>query len=265
MNKQIKMQFGFCELAVVPVRTEPSDRAEMSTQLLFGDIVEITEQTGSWLNIRNHFDEYAGWIDFKQVRIITDDEYRRLKEARHFVNRDLMADSVMYSGQAVRLPAGCSFYDLKGRVMLVGEQQYVLLGAAFQAHYDGTDKLIETAMGFMSCPYLWGGKTYLGLDCSGLTQVVYKQHGINLLRDAIQQSAQGELISFLSDSKPGDLAFFDNSEGMIVHVGILLANQKILHCSGKVRVDNIDHQGIFNKELNRYTHSLRLIRRVTGI
>jgi cell wall-associated NlpC family hydrolase len=98
-----------------------------------------------------------------------------------------------------------------------------------------------------------------------LTQVVYKQHGIKLLRDAAQQATQGEMISFLSDGKPGDLVFFDNSEGVIVHVGILVDNQKILHCSGKVRIDNIDHLGIFNRELNKYTHSLRLIRRVAGL
>jgi cell wall-associated NlpC family hydrolase len=104
----------------------------------------------------------------------------------------------------------------------------------------------------------------MGMDCSGLTQVVYKQHGIRLLRDAAQQATQGELVSFLSDSKPGDLAFFDNPEGRIVHVGILLDHQKILHCSGKVRIDDIDHQGIYNRELGKYTHSLRLIKRMVG-
>jgi gamma-D-glutamyl-L-lysine dipeptidyl-peptidase len=256
------MHFGFCELAIVPVRVEPSDRSEMSTQLLFGDLVEIMEQSGSWLRIKNFYDDYDGWIDFKQIRLIGEDESGRIIAAKHFVNRDLMADSVMYNGQTVRLPAGSSFYDLKGRVMLVDEQQYVLLGAAFPFHYDGLDKLLETALGYLSCPYLWGGKSFLGLDCSGLTQVVYKQHGIKLLRDAAQQATQGDLINFLSDGKPGDLAFFDNAEGTIIHVGILLDNQRILHCSGKVRIDNIDHQGIFNRELNKYTHSLRLIRRV---
>ncbi len=264
MNKQIKMQFGFCELAVVPVRTDPSDRAEMSTQLMFGDLVEVHESSGNWFRVRNWYDGYEGWIDAKQIRLIGGAEYTRLAGAALFVNRELVADSVMYNGMTVRLAPGNSFYDLKGRVMQVEEQQYVILATLYPFRFDRNDQLIDTAMGFLSSPYLWGGKTFMGMDCSGLTQVVYKQHGIRLLRDAAQQATQGELVSFLSDSKPGDLAFFDNPEGRIVHVGILLDHQKILHCSGKVRIDDIDHQGIYNRELGKYTHSLRLIKRMVG-
>jgi hypothetical protein len=256
------MNFGFCDLAVIPVRTEPSDRAEMSTQLLFGDLVTITEQSGSWFYIKNYFDDYQGWLDFKQVRIISEDEFRRLTAAKVYINRQFFGDFIRNGGKTFRLAPGSSFYDLKGRVMAVDEQQYVLEGKAYPFNYSGMDSLIETALNYLSCPYLWGGKTYLGLDCSGLTQVVYKQHGIRLMRDAAQQATQGELISFLSDGRPGDLAFFDNSDSRIVHVGILLDNQKLLHCSGRVRIDDIDHQGIFNRELNKYSHSLRLIRRV---
>ena len=259
------MRFGFCDLAVVPVRTEPADRAEMSTQLLFGDLAEVLEQSGSWYFIRNFYDDYEGWIDVKQLKLLNEDEYRKLAGAEIFVNHQFYGDMVRIEGRSIRLPAGCSFYNLKGRVMLVDDQQYVLEGKASPFKFTDTHHLIETALAYLSCPYLWGGKTYLGLDCSGFTQVIYKQHGIKLMRDAIQQSTQGDLISFLSDGQPGDLAFFDNEEGRIVHVGILLEGQKILHCSGKVRIDNIDHQGIFNKELNRYTHNLRLIRRVIGL
>lgn len=256
------MQFGFCELATIPVRTEPSDRSEMSTQLLFGDLVEVEEQSGPWISIRNFFDDYTGWIDYKQLRMISGEEYCRLKGARLFVNRQLCTDVVKNEGQSRFLPAGCSFYDLKGRTMVVQDQQYVLEGKAFPFEFDGAGNLMESAFACLSSPYLWGGKTCFGFDCSGFTQVVFKQHGIGLLRDAAQQSAQGEMISFLSDGMPGDLAFFDNEEGTIVHVGILLDNQKIIHCSGQVRIDDIDHQGIFNRERKVYTHKLRLIRRV---
>ena len=259
------MRFGFCDLAVIPVRTEPSDRAEMSSQLLFGDLLEILEHSGSWYNVRSYFDDYTGWIDSRQAKLISDDEYFRLGQANLSVNQQLHGDLVRVEGKSLRLPAGCSFYDLKGRAMLVQDQQYVLEGKALPFKFTGLHNLIESAMGYVSCPYLWGGKTYLGLDCSGLTQVVYKQNGIKLLRDAAQQSTQGELISFLSDGQPGDLAFFDNEEGRIVHVGILLSNQNILHCSGKVRIDAIDHQGIYNRGKNQYTHKLRLIRRLISM
>jgi gamma-D-glutamyl-L-lysine dipeptidyl-peptidase len=259
------MQFGFCDLAVVPVRTEPSDRAEMSTQLLFGDIVKVVEQSGSWILMNNFYDGYSGWIDQKQVKMIHEEEFQRLGRAEMSVNRQLCAGMVKHDGQTRYLPAGCSFYDLKGRTMLVEEGQYVLDGKAYAFKYDNIGNLMETAFAYLSSPYLWGGKTCFGLDCSGFTQVVFKQHGIRLLRDAAQQSEQGEMISFLSDGMPGDLVFFDNEEETIVHVGILLDNQKIIHCSGKVRIDDIDHQGIFNRDRKGYTHRLRLIRRVVGL
>ncbi len=258
------MKFGFCDLAVVPVRREPSDRAEMSTQLLFGDLMEVTGQSGSWLQVNIFFDGYEGWVDSKQILEIDEEEYRRLSSLPLFVNRQLYADKVVLDGQNIKLPAGCSFYDLHGEIMNVGGYKFVLEGTARPFAFTDVNELLNTAGAYLSCPYLWGGKTYMGLDCSGFTQVVYKQHGISLLRDAAQQANQGEIINLISDGMPGDLAFFDNQEGRIVHVGILLDKQQVIHCSGKVRIDQIDHQGIFNRELNKYTHSLRLIKRVIG-
>jgi gamma-D-glutamyl-L-lysine dipeptidyl-peptidase len=257
------MEPGFCELAVVPVRREPSDRAEMSTQLLFGDLVEVIIRDGSWCHVKILFDGYEGWVDAKQIRIISEEEFVRLGNSTVSVNRKLFSDFVLVRDLKVYLPAGCSFYNLTGQAMEIDGEKYRLEGSPYPFDFSGIEGLLETARGYLACPYLWGGKTYLGLDCSGLTQVVYKQHGIKLLRDAAQQASQGELINMLNDGRPGDLAFFDNADGKLVHVGILLENQKVIHCSGKVRIDTIDHQGIFNRELNRYTHRLRLLRRVT--
>ena len=258
------MQFGFCNLAVIPVRREPCEKAEMSTQLLFGDILEVIGKSGSWFHIKNFFDGYQGWVDSKQIREIDEEEFHNLGSSPVFVNRQLYSDSIMNKDMTLRLPAGCSLYDLKGQHTEIAGEDYLFEGKAYPFIFTGMDDLLKTASGYLSCPYLWGGKTCFGLDCSGLTQVVYKQHGIRLLRDAIQQSTQGDLISFLSDSRPGDLAFFDNAEEKIVHVGILLDSQRILHCSGQVRIDTVDHQGIYNRQFSKYTHSLRLIRRVIG-
>ena len=121
--------------------------------------------------------------------------------------------------------------------------------------------LIPTAFMYLNAPYLWGGKTPFGIDCSGLTQMVYKLNGYKLPRDASQQATEGEPLSFIEESEPGDLAFFDNDEGNIIHVGLIMENNYIIHASGKVRIDRLDHLGIYNAETNRHTHKLRVIKK----
>ena len=123
-------------------------------------------------------------------------------------------------------------------------------------------RLIDTALSYLNAPYLWGGKTPFGIDCSGFTQMVYKINGYSLLRDASQQATQGEALSFIEESEPGDLAFFDNADGDIVHVGIIMKDNHIIHAHGKVRIDRLDHTGIYNAERNIHTHKLRVIKKI---
>jgi hypothetical protein len=234
----------------------------MSTQLLFGDLFEILEISGPWLKIKNHYDDYEGWIDFKQITFLEEEEFQDLLRKPFFVNRHHMLDFMANGAARIHLPAGCSIIlNEEGRLNL-RDESFDFHGSSFPFAFNNILELITTAEGYLYCPYLWGGKTCLGLDCSGFTQIVYKQHGIRLLRDAIQQSAQGELINLLSEGLPGDLAFFDHDNGIISHVGILLDQSRIIHCSGRVRIDPIDHYGIYNTDLKKYTHALRLIRRV---
>mgnify|MGYP001812336606 CR=1 FL=1 len=122
--------------------------------------------------------------------------------------------------------------------------------------------LITTALQYLNAPFQWGGKTPFGIDCSGLSQMVYKINGYSLPRDAEEQAAQGDVLSFVEESEPGDLAFFDNNEGVITHVGIIMKNNYIIHAHGKVRIDRIDQTGIFNSELGAYTHKLRVIKKI---
>ena len=256
------MEFGICTLAVIPVRTEPSDRSEMSTQLLFGDLFEIQEISGPWLLIKNYFDGYEGWIDFKQISFLEKEMYNSLIDKPLYVNRHHFQDYIAHGTSKIHLPAGCSIIMNEEERLKINEEPYIFHGSLFSFAYNNVRELITTAEGYLSCPYLWGGKTFMGLDCSGFTQVVYKQHGIKLLRDAVQQASQGGLINLLSEGETGDLAFFDHDDGIIAHVGILLDQSHIIHCSGKVRIDPIDHYGIYNTDLKKYTHALRLIRRV---
>lgn len=255
------MEFGICTLAVIPVRQEPSDKAEMSTQLLFGDLIEITDYSRDWVYTKNMFDGYTGWVDVKQIRRIDESDFHKLSGLPVFINRKIMGDFVRLGSIGIHLPSGCSFYREEHKMFRAASEEFYFHGDLFPFTFSGMKDLIRTASEYLSCPYLWGGKTYLGLDCSGFTQVVYKQHGISLLRDASQQATQGEDVSFISNSRPGDLAFFDHDDGRITHTGILVDPQHIIHCSGKVRIDKIDHYGIYNAEKKQYTHTLRLIKR----
>ena len=145
----------------------------------------------------------------------------------------------------------------------IGEEKYVFEGQISNNNETPNRKVIlENAMMYLNSPYLWGGRSPFGIDCSGFVQMVFKAVGVKLLRDASQQATQGETISFLSEAQQGDIVFFDNEEQQIIHVGILLGNNKIIHASGKVRIDIIDHEGIYNVDTKKYTHKLRLIKKL---
>lgn len=124
--------------------------------------------------------------------------------------------------------------------------------------------IVNTALLYLNTPYLWGGKTPFGIDCSGFTQMVYKLNGFNILRDASQQASQGEVLSFIEESSPGDLAFFDNNEGEITHVGIIMEDHRIIHAHGKVRIDLLDQSGIYNLDTKTHSHKLRVIKKIVS-
>ena len=257
------MKFGACLLSVVPVRSEPSDKTEMTTQLLFGDLVVVNESWNNWLKIRIVYDNYEGWIDHKQVVEISNDEFSKLSKAPSQYTKDLVEVFQGESGKLIPVLFGSTIRNLTSNGFKIGDQHFIFEGQLSQpALIPSINSIIEDAMILLNAPYLWGGKTPFGIDCSGFTQTVFKVNGVELLRDAAQQASQGEAISLVDEAEPGDLAFFDNEEEKIVHVGIIFEKNKIIHASGRVRIDMIDHQGIYNKELQKYTHRLRLIKRL---
>jgi gamma-D-glutamyl-L-lysine dipeptidyl-peptidase len=258
------MSCGICLLSIIPVRREPSERSEMVNQLLFGDLVTVNRSEGNWLQISGDQDGYPGWVDLKQIRIINNDESARLKNLNERVTSDLIQKVLnVTDGYVLHVPAGSSLRGIRnGRFEIDG------LSFSYSGNMvDGKAKtepmsVISYARLFLNAPYQWGGRGPLGIDCSGLVQVAFKMAGIPLLRDASQQATQGQPVGFLEEALPGDLVFFDNAEGAIVHVGILTEPGRILHASGKVRIDRVDHQGIYSMETATYTHKLRLIRRM---
>lgn len=255
--------YHVCRIAVAPLRSEPSDRSEIVSTLLFGDKVLVLEKTEKWCFVKTHYDQYEGWMDHKQLQEITEAQYENEQQyqylsAVNFDNRLVdEAGTVYYLSPGSTLPfyanGSCYLGDTKFEVKT---SPFIPKPTEFYTQVEAVAKF------FLNSPYLWGGRSFFGIDCSGFTQTVYKLCGVKLRRDASQQVEQGELVDFLASAKLGDLAFFDNEEGKITHVGLMLGNDKIIHSAGKVRIDPIDNQGIFNTELDRYTHQLRVIKRL---
>ena len=261
--------FGICNLSVVPCRKEPSDKSEMVTQLLFGDYFEVLEEKKSWTLIRVAYDSYECWIDKKQFLPLND--VKGISDSTSAVTTDLVQLAEDENGNMISVLLGSSLPKFKDKSFSIGKQRFSFEGEIIFPFAKKKEHSIgEIAKWYLNTPYLWGGRSPFGLDCSGFTQMVFKLSGIKLKRDAWQQAEEarpdepfgrGKTLSFLEEAQQGDLAFFDNEDGKIVHVGILLGKEKIIHASGKVRIDKLDHQGIYNAEMKKYTHRLRVLKR----
>ena len=251
------MEYGISNLSIIPLRAEPSDRSEQVSQVLFGEIFEITEWKENWVKIIAAYDSYEGWIARQQFVMLGHMAYRNFKQSPPLLTYraitqawKIVNNSVMY------LPIGSSLSFLEGTTCYLGNERFEIIGVIGE-----NENLFASAISFLNAPYLWGGRTHFGIDCSGFTQTVFRLQGISLLRDAHLQAKQGHDVHSINETRLGDLAFFDNAEGRIVHVGILLGNGKIIHASGRVKIDSIDEKGIYSEESNRYTHKLTSIKR----
>ena len=248
------MQYGLCYLSVVALRSEASDKSELISQVLYGDYFKVLEHRKSWSRIRLGFDKYEGWIDNKQFLFIDQLEYQDLHKSDPLMTTDLVDFITNQKQQLHPILLGSSLNGLS------------YLKHAFEGEKSiGTkdkSKLVETAVLYLNTPYLWGGKTPFGIDCSGFVQMVYKLNGFKILRDASQQASQGDALSFIEESEPGDLAFFDNNEGEIIHVGIIMEDHRIIHAHGTVRIDLLDQSGIYNIDTKTHSHKLRVIKKI---
>jgi hypothetical protein len=253
------MQYGISNLSIVPMRNEAADQSEMVNQILFGEHFKVLEIRKKWSRIRLAHDSYEGWICNKQWVEISEEDYKQLDKDVSTITTDILDIITKDHHQAIAIGSILPFY--KSGHALIKNELYQFDGLTTPG-FINKEKLIENALIYLNAPYLWGGRSPLGIDCSGLTQMVYRLQGIDLPRDAYQQAKVGTTLSFVEESEPGDLAFFDNEEGKVTHVGMILEDNHIIHASGKVRIDRIDQQGIFNSELGNHTHKLRLIKSI---
>jgi hypothetical protein len=254
--------YGICNLSIVPIRVEPSDRAEMSSQLLFGDIFTATKKSddSKWVYIESTFDEYLGWIDAKQYKEVSKEYFDTYCNTPSPVSKGLVG---IIKGQKRFFPIamGSVLPLLKNNVVRLDDEYYEFEGEFVFTQKTNARTIEQTARYYLHSPYLWGGKSHFGIDCSGFVQQVFRLNGYDLPRDSYKQAEVGQHIDF-EDNLPGDLAYFHNVNGRIIHVGIVLRGNQIFHASGEVRIDILDENGIFHTERSVYTHKLSVIRRV---
>ena len=253
------MKYGISKLSIIPGRAEPSDKAENITQILFGEHFEILEEQEKWKKIRMPDDNYVCWICYKQYEEISKEAFDFLCDNFWPRTLDLLGivkdlDTQDYHN----LPLGSQIPFFDDGNFHINEASFIFKGTLAAA---STKNIIPYAYLYLNAPYLWGGRTPFGIDCSGFSQMVYKLIGIKIPRDAYQQEEIGTEVS-LENAKEGDLAFFVNAKGRVNHVGIMMKDKQVIHASGRVRIDKIDKRGIYNTDIVGYSHNLKNIKRI---
>ncbi|MCB0698841.1 MAG: C40 family peptidase [Chitinophagales bacterium] len=257
------LSYAYCNASLMPMRAEPSHKAEMVNQILYGEKVEVLEiNEEEWAKVRCELDEYIGWCKVSQITIVTAKEYK--KQAKHIALSN--NNHFVFENSTQWVPMGSELFAVRGgKVNIQGKEgKYKGKRLSYEKMNPVPEQIIEAAKEYINAPYLWGGRSIAGIDCSGLVQMAFKMCGEAVPRDASQQAEIGEDVDFLQHARAADLAFFDNAEGRITHVGILIDDSHILHAtdtSGRVVIDKIDQGGIISKILKRRTHKLRMIKR----
>ena len=257
------MSYGICPLSLVPIRSSSSEKSEMMSQLLFGELVEILDHKGlQWLRIRCHYDNFVGWVNANQIKAITPSEFERFHENFSF-NLEI-TQPVMAEDHAFPITLGAQLPNFDGLGFKIGDTAYTFSGQAIIPSNLQIDAafVLKIAKKYLYTPYLWGGRSPFGIDSAGFVQAVFKIAGFRMPREAVQQVYFGETVDFIEEALPGDIAFFENRNGKVTHAGIIMPENYIIHAHGHVRIDKIDHYGIYSLERNRYTHKLRLIKRI---
>ena len=265
-NKTSPVEFGISKLSIIPVRKSSAETSEMVTQILFGEYFEVLEEEEKWCRVRLAFDGYEGWVDKKMITPLSIDAADKLMSEQPAVTTasfNIVQPKHSYHNFLIVAGSSLPFFNSDDNTFNIGDATYSLHGNNIaERRSDIRSALIEYGMNYFNAPYLWGGRSPFGIDCSGLVQNLYKMCGITIPRDASEQVKMGEPFLFVEEALPGDLAFFDNEEGAITHVGLIWEKGRIIHASGQVRIDKVDHNGIFNVDTRQYSHKLRVIKRI---
>lgn len=256
-------EYSVCLHTLIPVRKTESECSEMVTQIVFGETYTVTNIEGNWAKVIISYDNYTGWIDAKLINYISKNQFIEINlQAETICSMPLSQITNLTTSKTIPIVGGSSFSSINSSNIFNINNVDFEDKEVYEIYKPTSENIVVIAKKYINAPYLWGGKSILGIDCSGFTQIVYKIVGVPLNRDASQQAKQGNKVLSIKDALPGDLAFFDNNRGHITHVGIIISNKLIIHASGWVRIDKIDEKGIFNSDTNTYSHKLSSIRRL---
>ncbi|MET0634591.1 MAG: C40 family peptidase [Chitinophagaceae bacterium] len=252
------MEYAFVSVAAAAVRNKARHSGELTNQLLFGEPVKIIrEKKKNWVKVRSLHDGHEGWVTSNHL--LEADEYQ--VAATHPYKTGSLFTRVMLDNEPMIIPFGSTLPAYEAGNGKLGDTPYTVEDPGIVLSSENLlSSIEEISRAWLNVPYLWGGKTAMGIDCSGLVQVLYKIAGQLLPRDAWQQAQEGSMVGKYRDSQPADLAFFDDKDE-IVHVGILLGNDRIIHAAGTVRIDHVDKKGVISSLSGKRTHSLRVIKR----
>ena len=252
------MEKYICDNVFVPLRSAPRHKSEMLSQILFGEKFSVVDAIGSWIKIKAALDNETGWIDADHNYLTPDNG----NDKGFVLNKPLVC--FKKDKTPITLEAGCEIYnpDFSNGTFRLADNIFTVASEFNKDYVTTNESITETAVKFLNSPYMWGGRIPSGIDCSGFTQLIFKIHGIAITRNSRQQAKEGTPVDFINDAESGDLVFFDDELGNITHVGMILSSGLVIHASGLVRIDPIDHQGIYKKEINGYSHRLRTIRRI---
>jgi len=255
---------GTIILSLVAVRQSDNNQSEMISQLLFGELAEIVEERGNWFYIRNHSDNIKGWIDKKSIKILNDEEFELIRQSPTVrVSVPLSFCRKTTNRETIFLAGGSILSAINDSECIVADENYIVNTTDINLSNETSGEyIVFLASQYLNSPYLWGGKSLLGIDCSGLVQVIFSICGIQMPRKASEQVEVGEVVDFLSEASAGDLAFFEDESGSIAKVGIMMDSQRIIHSSGWVKIDQLDSNGIITERNGNSPHKLRVIKRI---